>query len=473
MALFNWASSQKSRWLVVFDNADYSNALRDIEACFPHHNLGHIIITSRNCLLSRLASQNSKEVALMTEADSISLLLCAADVSEKSPEIISSAKAIVDILGCLPLAIDLAGAAIQTGLCSLSGYISLFTKSRRKILSSSIVQGASHYEQTVYSAFEVSFQEIQLQADQGYQGAQTALHLLEVFAGFHHENISTSIFECAAQGFADVNFEDDVYQSFTNVNQYLRLQDKYLVLDGTGKMDEYEFSAGVQVLLMFALVRSNQLTISIHPLVHGYLWDKMSINEQNNVTLISAAILSSYIDFGIRGNIESLWRELIPHVMYNMALLKDILLSNRYFDDLYSNYSYILSWNGEYEKAIRLRIQVLRERRTKLGGDHPDTLRSMGNLASTYWKQGRWSEAEALQMQVLTICKAKLGEDHPDTLRSRGNLACTYRNQGRWSEAEALEVQVMTIYQTKLGEDHPDTLNSMGGLACTHMNQGR
>jgi hypothetical protein len=36
--------------------------------------------------------------------------------------------------------------------------------------------------------------------------------------------------------------------------------------------------------------------------------------------------------------------------------------------------------------------------------------------------------------------KTKLGEDHPDTLISIANLASTYRNQGRWEEAEQLEV---------------------------------
>jgi hypothetical protein len=49
----------------------------------------------------------------------------------------------------------------------------------------------------------------------------------------------------------------------------------------------------------------------------------------------------------------------------------------------------------------------------KLGEDHPDTLTSMANLASTLWNQGRWEEAEQLFMQVVKTSKAKLGEDHP------------------------------------------------------------
>ncbi|KZL85290.1 kinesin light chain 3, partial [Colletotrichum incanum] len=79
--------------------------------------------------------------------------------------------------------------------------------------------------------------------------------------------------------------------------------------------------------------------------------------------------------------------------------------------------------------------------KTKLGADHPDTLSSMANLASTFWNQGRWEEAEKLEVQVMETRKMKLGADHPSTLSSMANLASTYRNQGRWEEAEKLEVQ--------------------------------
>jgi Tetratricopeptide repeat len=57
--------------------------------------------------------------------------------------------------------------------------------------------------------------------------------------------------------------------------------------------------------------------------------------------------------------------------------------------------------------------------------------------------QGRWKEAEGLQAKELKICSRVLGEEHPDTLTSMANLASTYMNQGRWKEAEELEVRVM------------------------------
>jgi putative hemolysin len=75
-----------------------------------------------------------------------------------------------------------------------------------------------------------------------------------------------------------------------------------------------------------------------------------------------------------------------------------------------------------------------------LGPDHPSTLVSMANLASTYCHQGRWNEAEKLGVQVIERKKTVLGAKYPDTLTSMANLALTYCNQGRWNEAEKLEV---------------------------------
>ncbi|KAF5854931.1 hypothetical protein ETB97_010614, partial [Aspergillus alliaceus] len=108
-----------------------------------------------------------------------------------------------------------------------------------------------------------------------------------------------------------------------------------------------------------------------------------------------------------------------------------------------------------------------------LGPEHPHTLTSMTNLASTYWNQGRWKEAEELQMQAMETRKQVLGPEHPDTLISMANLASTYWDQGRWKEAEELEVQAMETCKQVLGPEHPDILTSMHNLAFTWESLGK
>ncbi|KAK4175075.1 hypothetical protein QBC36DRAFT_190768, partial [Triangularia setosa] len=89
-------------------------------------------------------------------------------------------------------------------------------------------------------------------------------------------------------------------------------------------------------------------------------------------------------------------------------------------------------------------------------------------LALILLGRGRWGEAEKLQVQVMEARKTKIEADHPSTLTSMANLASTYRNQGRWEEAEKLFVQVMETRKTKLGADHINTLTSMANLASTY-----
>ncbi|CAE6476928.1 unnamed protein product [Rhizoctonia solani] len=128
---------------------------------------------------------------------------------------------------------------------------------------------------------------------------------------------------------------------------------------------------------------------------------------------------------------------------------------------------------GRYDEAEQLQVQVLDTRKRILGEEHPDTLCSMNNLASTYSHMGQYDKAEQLQVQVLDAHKRILGEEHPVTLRSVNNLAATYSHLGRYDKAEQLQVHVLNARERILGEEHPDTLCSMNNLASTYSDLGR
>ncbi len=71
------------------------------------------------------------------------------------------------------------------------------------------------------------------------------------------------------------------------------------------------------------------------------------------------------------------------------------------------------------------------------GPDHPDTLASRNDLASSYRSLGRHAEALTLHEETLALLTATLGLDHPDTLLSRMNVARSLTQLGRSSEAVA------------------------------------
>jgi hypothetical protein len=99
-----------------------------------------------------------------------------------------------------------------------------------------------------------------------------------------------------------------------------------------------------------------------------------------------------------------------------------------------------------------------------LGVDHPSTLTSMANLASTFWNQGRWKEAEELDVAVMETSKKVLGVDHPDTLTTMNNLAFTLKGQGRDEKALALMEDCVQKQKRILVPDHPFTTSSQATL---------
>jgi eukaryotic-like serine/threonine-protein kinase len=141
----------------------------------------------------------------------------------------------------------------------------------------------------------------------------------------------------------------------------------------------------------------------------------------------------------------------------------------RSMNDLAESYSEL----GRDAEALKLNEETLALRREKLGGQHPDTLTSMNHLANSYLTLGRYAEAVKLYEQTLALRKAKLGPDHPDTLNSMNNLAVSYHGLGRYAEALKLFEETLALRRAKLPPDHPDTLQSMNSLAISYQTVGR
>jgi hypothetical protein len=156
---------------------------------------------------------------------------------------------------------------------------------------------------------------------------------------------------------------------------------------------------------------------------------------------------------------RSKWRRLLPHAQY--------ILSHSQRDDEEERLD--LEWkcamalysDGRYKAAGELFVQEMETRKRVLGDEHPSTLTSMANLASTYWNQGRWNEAEKLEVQVMETRKRVLGDEHPHTLTSMHNLAYTLWSQSCHKEAVALIELCFQSREQVLGREHPDTQLSL------------
>jgi tetratricopeptide (TPR) repeat protein len=132
-----------------------------------------------------------------------------------------------------------------------------------------------------------------------------------------------------------------------------------------------------------------------------------------------------------------------------------------------------LVMQGQACEAEAIYRDVLAARTHILGDSHRDTLATRHELAWVAASQGRWSEAENGYQEVLAARQRVLGDEHRDTLVTRYEFAWAIANQGRYHEAEQLLAQVLGASRNHFGEDHPRMLMIRHELAWTAANQGR
>ena len=479
-SVVQWLSRIERDWLVMFDNANTDHT--GVAEYMPQGNRGNVLFTSRDRGLSRYVTGDTfLEVEDMEEEDAVRLLLKSSKKEEESAHLREAARSIVKKLCYLPLAIDQAGAAIASGLCGMGDYLGMYSVHRQALLADKTFQGASNYGRAVYGTWDLSFTAIKRM---GTVEAESAIFILQTFAFMHHENITEEIMKRAADSLQSASslyppqsgqswmlhllqlmlkpFHSCFPSNHSNcgndhdARSKLYLTSQLFQLDPEGNWDPLCFRKGICMLLSYSLIKKavNSGVYSLHPLVHCWSRDSMSGEDRQTGISMTSTLLTSSITFDFSTNGYAFHRSLIPHIKALDQYSKELGIEMSYNDQQYTHFALAYDSGGYWKEAEKLEVQVMQTRKRVLGEEHPDTLISIGNLASTYRQQGHWKEAEELEVQVMQTRKRVLGEEHPHTLSSIGNLAFTYRQQGHWKEAEELFVQVMQTRKRVLGEEH-------------------
>ena len=465
-SVLQWMSGIQDEWLIVLDNMD-DLPVYVVDRFIPPGNRGNVLVTSCNQSMGRVLSfENIIEINEMEEADAITLLLKASCL-DASADHLQAAKNIVTSLGCMPLAVDQAGAYIEARKCDINEYLRQLSSHQQTLMLDDTFREASNYDQTVYETCDLSFKEIKKRASGqssagDAQAAHAAISILQICAFYHHSNISKDIFRSAAEELKEYVVNNDIAEKLPLA---MPLLDCTLVAsDNNGHWDELILEQGITVLLSFSLMKRDESSemLFVHPLVHSWSREKISKIELRSM----ANLARTYASQGNFNKAEQLGVQVLDlRKKLFGAEHPDTLISMENLAGTYTN-------KGNFKEAEQLGTQILDMRKRLLGVEHPYTLLSMRNLAKTYSSQRKWIEAEQLEIQVLDMSKKLLGEEHPNTLISTGNLARTYSDKGNFNEAEQLEIQVLNLNKRLLGVEHPDTLRSMANLARTYANKG-
>ncbi|KAJ7703738.1 P-loop containing nucleoside triphosphate hydrolase protein [Mycena rosella] len=253
-----WLKSKPDEWLLLFDNADDPKI--DLNKYFPQCNHGNILITSRNPGL-RVYTNSHSAVFDMEELDAVNLLLRSSANYGGNHEGESDiyqwyvAFSFAQVLCYLPLAIIQAGAFISKS-GNLDSYLALYATNKTWLLSQKSAQSHDDYPWTVYTTWQISF-------DQLTQQAKTFLQLCSFL---HYQGISENIFRnAAAYKFGpsspykgELQMPSEVLSQFSDNSG---IWDPLCLMDVTSEIRAYS-------LITF---HSDQNLFSIHPLVHEWI----------------------------------------------------------------------------------------------------------------------------------------------------------------------------------------------------------
>ncbi|KAJ7479784.1 P-loop containing nucleoside triphosphate hydrolase protein, partial [Mycena latifolia] len=253
-----WLSSKPDEWLLFFDNADDPKI--NLNTFFPQCNHGNIVITSRNPGLCVYAGSHCA-VSNMEGSEAVELLLKSAAQDGTASNNIIATK-IVKELSYLPLAIIQAGAFISK-YGSLNSYLALYAKNHARMLSEKPVQSHDDYAWTVYTTWQISFEQL----------SYPAATLLQLCSLLHHQGISEQIFSNASTYKFRLNgpSKKQLQQPLDFLNHFV---------GPAGSWDSLRFMELTGELRAYSLINFDSQTeiFSIHPLVHN--WCRSTLTDE-------------------------------------------------------------------------------------------------------------------------------------------------------------------------------------------------
>lgn len=413
-----------ARWLLVFDNADQPETIRDLIPTGP----GDVIVTSRNHRWQSIV--DTVEVDVFTREESLLFL------QRRVPGSVDDAyDKLAEELGDLPLALEQAGALqAETGM-SVSEYLELLNREARKLLAEN---PPSDYPWPVAAAWSLSVARVR-------DSMPFALELLRRCAFFGPEPIPRDL-----------------------------LQRGRYVLDSPLREalgDPIIVSRGMRELGRYSLARidNNRRTLQIHRLIQKLLRDELTASEASGIRH-EVHLLLAAADPGEPESLDNWpkYQELLAHVGPSaVSECSDVEVRR-----LVSNVSSYLYSVGDFTNCLTMIDQALENWHVELHEDDRNIMVMLGQRARVLWALGRYSNAAEIRRTNLERAKSVLGEDDEFTLSTTNGYGADLRARGDFVHALRIDEDLLDRHRKVFGTDHRNTFMVANNLAVDYCLNG-
>lgn len=465
------------RWLIIFDNADdlklfgVVDSNRTDESLYkyiPQGSHGTVLWTSRDKRIqgTLVGSTRGIEVPAMTRDEATSLLVTASgDTSAVEDTEISR---LLEELERLPLAVSQAGAYIRQTSMTIKEYLELLMQ-RSKRWDLLNMNGFDRHRRpevsnSVLETWKISTSRIREESELSYR-------ILHVIAYLDNQDIPYELIMAASQyGVGDKGKAKEIPETEVKLAVKRLVEFSFLNMRREeGGLRSYEMHKLVQEAVRYGLRVQEQMEMAP---------DRTITTEQNsaeNGEIYYSSMALQIMDDIFPVSEKTSWAKCDKYIAHAIRVGEWAEVSGKKIETatLLTRGSDFLYDRGRWREKEPIDLRVLNLRQGVFGEKHPETMRGMVYLVTTYYEQGRYDEAEKICTKALNLQQEVLGEKHRHTIYSMSLLASVYTSQGRYSKAEELYKQSLNFQNESLGERHPDTIWTMSYLAGVYKWQGQ
>jgi tetratricopeptide (TPR) repeat protein len=407
-------------FLLVYDNVKKWSAIDDL---VPARG-AHLLITSRRSDWGGRAHE--VDVDVMTEGEAIDFLQARARRRDEA-----GARELAKALGCLPLALDHAGAYVKLAMTTFTAYV----KSVDRLIAKAPKDAP--YPASVAATFSLA--------------------------------IESAISECAA--------------AETLLGHFCHFAPDRIPLDliGDDILGEEERAEAMIALADVSLLRRDPFdddtpAVSLHRLVQAAARARLAMTGTARPMMESAVtqLAAAFPDAGYEETTH--WHrcdQILPHAL----AIRDLAAVDGFMSDqlasLYDRVGQFLHGRASFELAQSLFREAITVGRAALGNEHPRIAKTMTNLANVLRDSGRAAQAAPLLRDALRIEENTVGRHDPSYGRTLTSLAAALRDMNCATEAEQLLREAIEVGEAALGRDHPDLAGRYNNLALMLEAQGR
>jgi tetratricopeptide (TPR) repeat protein len=405
-------------WLLIFDNADQPEAIREL---MPH-GPGHVLVTSRNHRWHSMV--DTVEVDVFSRAESLEFL------RRRVPGIAPvDAGRLAEELGDLPLALEQAGALQAESGMAVADYLDLLARAAGEVLGEN---PPSDYPVPVAAAWSLSMARLRDQMP-------FALEILRRCAFFGPEPISRELLVLGRREL-DPALRDMV-------------ADPIMMSRATRELGRYAL----------AKIDNNRRTLQVHRLIQRLIQDELAPDVASRIrdevhSMLAAATpddpdqVDRWPDFDV----------VMPHIEPSGAVTSRRPEIRRLVCNVVGYLYNIGDTRGALVEADRALKQWIND---DGGIEDRSVLNVNRHKADCLWALGRYDEAYELRRGTLDLMRRVLGDDDEDTLRLTNGRGADLRARGEFAAARALDEDSLARHRRVFGDDHSQTYVAANNLA--------